>query len=380
MDTVIIVIIIVIIIIVIIRKIKIQGHKEYEKYKEHYDERLRDTTFEQCAKFCKTTAGCYAFGYNRQAQVCYPSRSTLTGRPLDPNILFKDYYTPQDSICNKIDPIIQPGKDISFDKRRANSIDVCTEREGLHPQWYLHSHDEFINVGEGKNIDEIFDIDDYAVNAYRWPVNKYDINNLDLLTHDRSVQNIIQSEVTDINRIEQPPRIVATPPRQVQIAAPQTSQSSLNFDFGLNRIKSMLGNNNNKTEQFDLVGSLGNILRPNNQATQDQTVQVQDALNTNVTAEDGVAGLYTVYNDYNDGEYLKKYKCVDGISQKSCLSYCSLNDACNGAEWNPYFGLRYNVCCPKRSVGTFLPRVWMHRLGKFYLKNNSNNKNLSYIT
>lgn len=200
---------------------------------EHYNDRLTNTTFEQCAKFCKTTANCYGFGYNKQQQVCYPSKSTITGKPLDPNILFKDSYTTQDSICNKIDPIIEPGTNISFDKRRANSIYVCTEKEGLHPQWYLHSHDEFINIGEGKNIDEIFDIDNYNVNSYRWTVNKYDKNNLDLLVHDRAIQNLIESEVTDINRIQEPPRII-TPMTIQPIKKPQTK---LNFDFGLNIIK-----------------------------------------------------------------------------------------------------------------------------------------------
>jgi hypothetical protein len=347
---------------------------------EHYDERLTNTTFDQCAKFCKTTANCYGFGFDRQTQTCYPSRSTIVGKPLDPSILFKDYYSPSDATCNKVNPITEAGSSISFEKRRDNSVSVCTEREGLHPQWYLQSHDQFINIGEGKNIDEIFDIDDYTVNNYRWPVNKYDTNNLDLLINDRSVQELVRSQVTDINRVRAPPR----EPTQTNVyIEPAPSGPVYNFDFGLDRLFKREPFDQNVTTKDAISSQTILAVNPtqNGQGVVDALAVpngisgiANNALDE-VIEEETIDNMFTVYDDYNTGEYLRNYKCVDGIGQKACLSYCAQDAACSGVEWNPNFARRLNVCCPKRSVGGFIPRVWMHGLGKFYLKNNNNNNN-----
>lgn len=117
---------------------------------ERYSERLEKTNFQKCAEFCKTTAGCYGFGYNKQKQICYPSKVPINGRPLDDSILYKSDYTTDQAICNKLQPITEAGKNIPFTDRRANSIFVCRESADLQPSWYLSYNDTFLNIGEKK--------------------------------------------------------------------------------------------------------------------------------------------------------------------------------------------------------------------------------------
>jgi hypothetical protein len=169
---------------------------------EGYDDRYTDMSVTDCAQFCKTTAGCFGFGYDPRKKTCYPAKDTLLGPPLDPNTLFRASYNPNNVTCNKIDPIIEPNKYVPFDKRRSNSLYVCSERQGMQPLWYLHSRDRLRDIGEGAQIDEIFDVDIYNVRNHKWPINKYDFNNFDLLYNDRVSQELTPHTVTDMDRIE----------------------------------------------------------------------------------------------------------------------------------------------------------------------------------
>lgn len=171
------------------------------KYKivENYDARIPCSNFGQCAKFCRDIANCYGFGYDHKNSICYPSQYPIFGRPI--YSLYKDQYSYYTPVCNKIDPIIEPTKNPTFDQRRMNSFYVCSESRGVQPQYYLMSNNEFINVGEGVNPDGIFDIDKYEVKPFTWPRNKFDYTQIDLLQKERENQLLAPQNITDINNI-----------------------------------------------------------------------------------------------------------------------------------------------------------------------------------
>ena len=171
---------------------------------ENYDERLTNMSFEQCAKTCKVISGCFGFAFDKKNNICYPSKDTLVGKPYDSNVLFIDSYSPNNVICNKWKPIVSPQKNPPFDERRGNSIFVCKKNSIAHPQWVLESRNRLRDLGEGVRVDVVFDIDSYDVVDHQWPINKYDISNIDLLAHDRTLQGYNQVTITNVtnhNRI-----------------------------------------------------------------------------------------------------------------------------------------------------------------------------------
>ena len=171
----------------------------YNKTKEGYDERLNNTSFQGCAEFCKTTENCYGFGYDKINKICYPSQLIIAGRPTDS--IFRDEYLYTNATCNKFIPIINPNKNPPFDKRRSNSVYVCRESYNKFPQYYFYNNKTFTNIGEGKNIDKIFDVESYSVKPYEYPRNKFDRNNYDLLFKIIENQTYNKNNVTDLNHL-----------------------------------------------------------------------------------------------------------------------------------------------------------------------------------
>ena len=217
----------------------------YDKFNEntieHYDDRLANITLEKCAKFCERKAGCFGFAYDQRNNICYPSKSTLMGRPVNENTLvptsiFRDDYSPDNAVCNKIGPIISPSKNPPFNERRMNSIFVCTEKEGKQPQWYLHHDgDKFENIGEGARIDELFDIDAYEVEPYNWPVSKFDAERTKYLVEQQQKNKLTKDTITNIARIEDPPIITESHPTpyEYNFIAPTKNQP---LDFGFRTV------------------------------------------------------------------------------------------------------------------------------------------------
>lgn len=166
---------------------------------EGYDERLTNTSFQDCAEFCKTTENCYGFGYDKINKVCYPSQLIIAGRPTDS--IFRDEYLYTNATCNKFKPIINPSKNPPFDERRGNSVYICRESYDKFPQYYFYNNKTFTNIGEGKNIDEIFDVESYSVNPYEYPRNKFNLDNYDLLFKTVENQTYNKNNVTDLNHL-----------------------------------------------------------------------------------------------------------------------------------------------------------------------------------
>lgn len=225
-----IIIIICLITLIIIGLFLIKTKKNNKSLIEGYDARYTNTEFSDCAKFCKTTAGCYGFGYNKYTKTCYPSQTTINGLPTDS--IFKDQFTYSNSVCNKVKPITISNKEPSFVDRRSNSVFVCSENANTQPSYYFHNNDMFENIGEGRNIDDIFDVDMYEVKPYNWPKNKYDYNNTDLLNKERESQTYVQSTVTDVSRIIDYNPTSAT----TEVIVPPKIIMKPVLDFGLNNV------------------------------------------------------------------------------------------------------------------------------------------------
>jgi len=198
---------------------------------EGYDARLKDTGFDECAKFCRTTANCRAFGYDKINKICYPSQVLITGRPLDS--IFRDEYLYTNASCNKEKFIENPAINPSFEERRSNSVFACTEDYKKAPQFYLYNKDKFKNIGEGKNIDEIFDIDVYEVNQFSWPRNNFGPGQDDLYFKTKENETYNKTNITDLNRI-----IEFTPtiqPTMEEIILPPKINQEPELDFGINK-------------------------------------------------------------------------------------------------------------------------------------------------
>lgn len=198
---------------------------------EGYDARLKETNFDECAKFCRTTANCRAFGYDKFNKICYPSQVLITGRPLDS--IFRQEYLYTNATCNKEKFIEDPQQYPSFKDRRSNSIFVCTEDYKKAPQFYLYNKSEFKNIGEGKNIDEIFDIDVYEVKPFNWPRNNFGPGQEDLYFKKKENETYNETNVTDLNRIIKSTPIVE--PKMEEIILPPKINQEPEFDFGINK-------------------------------------------------------------------------------------------------------------------------------------------------
>lgn len=344
---------------------------------EGYTDRYTDTDLNKCAELCKTIAGCYGFGYDKDKQICYPSKDTIDGQPIDDKVLYRTEYSKDNAACNKLEPVIQPTTGAGFEQRRKNSIYVCKEKEGMQPQWYLHSFSRFRNLGEGVSIDQVFDIDKYEVRPYKWPVNKYNTDQLDLLIRDRTNADIDVNTVTILRRMETPDEQIDN---KILIPPPPSEEQRPELDFGLEDIRN------------HIIKTVQNIKK---------SVTVQNRLNPNIASNlnsnketfdpeiENQEDNYKISNKMNMGEYMHNYICLKDIPKESCLSYCKKRPDCKGVEWNPELKVmchsRYdnpdldpilevkenkniNICCPKKTIGPYVDRKCPFSNGQFYEK------------
>lgn len=323
---------------------------------EGYDARYSDMDINTCAEFCKTTAGCYGFGYDKEKKICYPSKSIIVGKPL--NSIFKNYFSYDNAVCNKVEPINEATKNPSFEKRRANSLFVCSDGQNKYPKYYLHNGGTFVDIGAGKNIDDIFDIENYDVKPYNWPNNRLDYDQIDLLIKERENQTFIPENITDMNKLETPLT------KDIDKKIPNKQYE---LDFNINETKNKL------VDTWNKIKSKINV--PDFESTKDQ-------LNYKTLSNKILYITYKEIPEINNGQYLNDYKCVKNIPLKNCLNYCSKNNYCVGVEWNPDYDNNANVCCPYKTIGEYMDRTTNKKLGKFYEKQlvSELNKNKTYIS
>lgn len=193
---------------------------------EAYDDLVSNISLDKCAEWCKTTENCYGFAYDAVTKKCYPSYNLLEGKPRDS--IYRDFYRPSNTSCNKIQPVVthKLQNELTLDERRKNSIYICREREDMQPSWYLHQNNRFLNIGSGKNLDEIYNVDVYDVRPYEWSKIKQtsviDKQNLDQQYNNKTVTNIDRvAQINDILYVLPKP----IPPKQ-----------NVSYDFGLPNI------------------------------------------------------------------------------------------------------------------------------------------------
>lgn len=167
---------------------------------EGYDARFDEMDMIGCADFCKTHSNCYGFGFDKVNRVCYPSESALGGYPKDS--IFKDEYKTSNVVCNKFKTIQNANNKPLFTDRRMNAIYICREGETDHPKYYYHNNGNLHDIGDGRMIDQIIDVQEYKVLPYVWSKDKYDYNQNDLLLQMLSKQNILPSNVTNAEQID----------------------------------------------------------------------------------------------------------------------------------------------------------------------------------
>ncbi len=312
---------------------------------EGYDDRVLNQTFSECADFCKTIAGCYGFAYDKKTNTCYPAKEPIMGKPY--NALHSDMFSEDNVTCNKGIAIDEPLRSVPFDERRSNALFICSEREGLQPQMYFHNDNKLTKIDEGQNPDFITEVDAYEVKPYRWPRDKFDDDNLDILERDRINASFNNETVTQLDRIQ------------------SESKTAMMSEFSVS--------NQEKQDQEQDPSPI-----PINRSRVFQTSALQLIRDVMNLPKDDLAGkrayyTYRVFDDRNNGAYEKQHKCVKDISLKRCLQNCNESSICKGVEWNPLFVEDENVCCPLKEVGQFVPREESYRLGHFYMKGLTDN-------
>jgi hypothetical protein len=168
---------------------------------EGYDARFDNMDMITCADFCKTHSNCGAYGFDKVNKVCYPAENPLGGYPKDS--LFKDEYSDNNVVCNKFKVIKNAINEPAFVDRRMNAIYICTETPTDNPKYYYHNKGKLEDIGNGKMIDHIIDVEAYKVLPYSWPKDKYDYNQTDLLLKMLSGQNILPSNTTNAEQIDE---------------------------------------------------------------------------------------------------------------------------------------------------------------------------------
>jgi len=394
----------------------------YTEQVEHYDARFTDQTVDDCANFCKTRAGCYGFAFDPKTKTCYPSNKPLIGQPVDS--IYLDSYSDNNMVCNKLQTVLQPSKAVPFDERKSNATFTCAEKKGLQPVYYMHNKGKLNRIDTGQNPDFIPEIDKYEVQFYKWPNNRYDEDQLDLLVKNRESQYYTDNTVTSMDRVRDSGKSVATAATATAATATTTAATAQKTQIEqqlANRAKtvesSLTTNLSTPAATYgqhpfappkksikDRINEVPNMIKgvPSALVTKIKetpaklvsgaktvakaTVNAPKTIKAGVnTAVFGVKKLisgqpltsgitskklYDVHSGFNNGKFLRDYKCVKDIPLDSCLRYCSDNDKCVGVEWNPAYSGKEQVCCPMETIGSFVNRSAAYKLGRFYKKRN----------
>jgi hypothetical protein len=276
---------------------------------ESYDARYVDINVDNCAKFCKKTVGCQSFAFDAKNKVCYPSKRELFG--ISYGSLFEKQYKPTNLVCNKFKAINKPTKNPSFVDRKSNAIFACNETVGLQPQLYFHNKNRLNNIEEGQNPDFITQVDNYHVNCYRWPINKYDTDQLDLLRREKQNRILSNKTVTMMDRVRE--------------AKPDIETN--------NKIDSESGNENNnssiekkkfwpiKDEITNRITKLQKVINIPLNKILGYTTEEENNRNLERFENINKFTAFELLNSFNQGAYLRNHKCVKNIPLKSCLLY-----------------------------------------------------------
>lgn len=276
---------------------------------EGYDEKIIDSTLENCARYCKLTENCTGFFYDHNNNICYPSKNKTDYE----NINTKKWYyeNKKDFIqCNKKAPIKTINVYNTHSLSAPNATYGCTnlDKNDKIKQQVLSQIEE--HEFDPHDPQKVIMLQDYNKVYF---LNKHESSNPMLTHYDIMAHNWEDAEMKSWLELEK---------------------------YHINKEKNR--SIKNLTPRYG-------------------TIELDGYIST---------------NDYNNGEFLKDYQCLDNIEFVDCINYCSNNKECKGVEFIPHHIeevngeriLKKNMCCPKSSIGNFVERPLKYSNGRFYKK------------
>lgn len=291
---------------------------------EGYDSIKTQNTLVSCANICKTTNNCFGFGYNKPDGTCYLSQKPLFDLSnLDSK--YVDEYNKSHIICNKIDPVMDYMNDITKAKLINNAAYNChntTTKDMGFP-------------------------DDQRNEKKNNPATLY-LSKDDRFKKIKDLDYLYRYELPEVYKVR-------------------------DYDWDKEKyLDDMFINKQNllhdmlSTDPGHVFQIKSNILnRP-----EDYTKIL-----------DEIPEEYMEYAEFNIGDYVKPYHCINDINLKRCMLKCNEDDKCIGFEHNPEL-TRFNnstgenetstnLCCMKKNIGPFVNRSGeynQYKDGRFYLK------------
>ena len=288
---------------------------------EGYDEKIIDSSFENCARYCKLTENCSGFFYNHQNNICYPSRDNTNYENID----LKNWYfeNQKDYIqCNKKAPIKTinifnthslSALNATYDCLNLDKNDKIKEQVLSQIKDYKFNTDNPQEVLMMQNFNKVYYLD-------KDNQNNHTLIHYDIMPHDwkdNNTKSWLELEKYHIN---------------------EENKKSLN----------------NLTPRYDTVELDGYISTDN--------------YNNGEFLEDHQCVDNIKFNDCIN--YCSDNEQCKGVE---FIPY-HINDI-NGERI-----LKQNICCPKSSIGDSVERPLMFSNGKFYKKDKIilNNEILKY--
>ncbi len=203
---------ILILFIIIILLIKLKNHKE------NYDGVIRDIeNIEDCADLASSIYDVSAFGYNEVDKNCYISKTSLSKPPLQIHP-YHNEFKKTDKICNKYNFLRKSREDITTSKTNKNAMianriyDCYTDKQNANEntiQYYFEKNKPAIIINNTEDLEKL-SITEYNMFDIDWPVEKRELNDIDL---SYSLNIVDRNEIKrEIDNIKWEPKIkIGTP-------------------------------------------------------------------------------------------------------------------------------------------------------------------------
>jgi hypothetical protein len=333
--------------------------KKYDKYDEHFDQRVDGATKEQCGIMATKILNCHGFAYDPVNKYCYLSKDEIYYSP--EKKAFSNFYNRNFPRCNKLYRIDDPYYN-SRNNIIRNATYKCMEKEGGDVIYKIYDNKE--KVKDKINIEKLNleEIEPYTFVRIEW----------------NGTVPISDGRFNTSLKIPVPKQKYDNPSDTLKFLYEGSSK---------NIIKTPDQTNDNE------FSGTRPIYDPIKDATPDVTILDSGVINldknlhliTNPTKANSL-NIMKEYDEEFLGQYLFPHKCSTNIKKEDCMKQCLDNKNCVGTEWNPIlfkkvgtpnkYEFDENVCCPKIRINKVVKRRKDKRLGHFYLKEKVNRQYL----
>jgi hypothetical protein len=301
---------------------------------EHYDASIENVSLEKCTLACKISRDCKGFGYDKNKNICYPSKNTIDGKILGQ--LYSNKYKKNNIRCNKFSVSPMNNEIPNKRDRRDNSLFICTKNDFSDENMFYHYDDKLVQVAKPSSFDQIDNVDYYKMKNFTWPRNKYE---------RKVTEEKIENDAKEFSR----ENTEDNKEKEINIKKNTVEETILEIEDVREEKK--------KVMQMQAQSQLSGIKKSNYYPK----------------------NIYEVSPLININNNLLRYGCVDNIDLNTCLKGCSKDNKCMGVEWNPlYLKLikddiykQYkNVCCLKNNMDNLGERDTSFKSGNSYVKQN----------